>query len=69
MSGLAEKKISVIPAPVGRPPLGKSAKDTKPVLIRFDAAMRAKIDAALRPAEPLAAFIREAVERELKRRG
>lgn len=67
MLNLAEKKIPVIGARMGRPPLGKNAEDTKPTPIRFEAVMRARIDAA-RGEQKFAAFIREAVERELKRR-
>lgn len=36
---------------------------------RFPAGTLERINAALAPKEPQAAFIREAVERELKRRG
>jgi hypothetical protein len=68
MRGLAKKEITVIAAPVGRPPLGKSAGDTKPTLVRFEADTLARIDAACRPGEKRAALIRDAVEKELERR-
>lgn len=48
---------------MGRPPLNVRATQ-----VRLGAAVRARIDAVLKPKEKMAAFIREAVERELKRR-
>jgi hypothetical protein len=68
MQVLAEKGIPDTAARMGRPPLGKTAQDTKPTPIRFEAGMRARIDQA-RGDQKFAEFIREAVERELKRRG
>ncbi|WP_259384486.1 YlcI/YnfO family protein [Bacillus thuringiensis] len=69
MHVLAEKEIPVMEPRMGRPPLGKNADDTKPTPVRFEAQMRARIMAALRPGESFAAFLRDAAERELKRRG
>jgi hypothetical protein len=68
MTGLAEKAASVSPRRMGRNPLEESASDTKPVPVRIGPDLRARIDEA-RGATPVAKFIREAVERELERRG
>lgn len=51
---------------MGRPPLSKKS-DTKPVLVRLTEAVAARIDALAGP-NKRAEFIREAVEKELKRR-
>jgi len=53
---------------MGRHPLGDKAEDTKPTPVRIDAALRARIDAA-RGAQPVAAFIRDAVVEKLDREG
>jgi hypothetical protein len=59
---LAEKKISDSPARMGRPPMG-----VKPTLVRLPDGTAERIDALVGP-NKRAEFIREAVERELKRR-
>ena len=66
---VAEKEISVTAGRMGRPPLGGKAADTMATLVRFEAETVARIDAACEPGEKRAAFIRAAVEAELKRRG
>ena len=62
------KEISVSPARMGRPPLGKKAEDTKPIPVRLDISMRARINSLVEHGESVAAFIRQAVEREIERR-
>lgn len=59
---LEKKKLSVISAPVGRPSLG-----VKPTLVRLPEGVPERIDAIAGP-NKRAEFIREAVEKELKRR-
>jgi hypothetical protein len=59
---LDEKKLSVTPARMGRPALG-----VKPTLVRLPNGMAERIDALVGP-NRRAEFIREAVEKELKRR-
>jgi hypothetical protein len=49
--------------PMGRPPL-----NVRPTVVRLRSAQRAQIDALLRAGEKRAAFIREAIDRELRRR-
>lgn len=61
MAGLAAKEITVSPARMGRPPIGKFTA------VRLSPEMLARIDALVGPGKR-AAFIREAVERELERR-
>jgi hypothetical protein len=68
MATLAEKVIPDSPARMGRRPLGETAESTKATQVRFEAAMRERIDAA-RGKQSMGSFIREAVERELERRG
>lgn len=51
---------------MGRPPLSKKS-DTKPVLVRLTEAITERIDELAGP-NRRAEFIREAVEREIKRR-
>lgn len=63
MHGLAQKEISVIPAGVGRPRINDEQTPA-----RFPKGTLARIDAALAEGEKRSDFIREAVERELKRR-
>jgi hypothetical protein len=69
MMVLEEKKISDSGARMGRPPLGETASDTMATLVRFEQDMVDRVKHALLPGEKRAAFIREAVERELQRRG
>ena len=64
MHGLAEKVISDSPASVGRPKINDEQTPA-----RFPGGTLARIDAALADKEKRSDFIREAVERELKRRG
>ena len=64
MHGLAKKVISTIPASVGRPKINDEQTPG-----RFPAGTLARIDAACEEGEKRSDFIREAVERELKRRG
>lgn len=54
--------------PMGRKPLGGAGEKTVMVPMRWAPALLARVDAA-RGEEERSAFIREAVERELKRRG
>lgn len=54
--------ISITPRPMGRPPLG-----IKPTLVRLSDEVRERIRALVGDSG-MAAFIREAVERELARR-
>jgi hypothetical protein len=61
MASLAEKELSVSPPKMGRPPIGKFTA------VRLSAEMLARIDAVTEPGKR-ADFIRQAVERELKRR-
>lgn len=68
MLALDAKKISDNSARMGRPPLGAKAEDTKPLLVRMDAAMRARLKAALRPGEKEAALVRDAIVAELQAR-
>jgi hypothetical protein len=56
-----------IPPRMGRPPLNPDSV-TKKTLVRFETAIMERID-TVAGANRRAAFIREAVERELKRRG
>lgn len=63
MLEFAEKKISDIPASVGRPKINDEQTPA-----RFTAGTLARIDAALAAGEKRSDFIREAVERELARR-
>jgi hypothetical protein len=63
MLNLDEKKISVTPAPVGRPRINDEQTPA-----RFPGGTLARIDEALREGEKRSDFIREAVEKELKRR-
>jgi hypothetical protein len=63
MHDLAEKVISHIPAPVGRPRINDEQTPA-----RFPAGTLARIDAATAAGEKRSDFIREAVERELDRR-
>jgi hypothetical protein len=46
-----------------RPPLNVRSTN-----VRLGEGVRARLDAVLRPKEKMAAFVREAIERELKRR-
>jgi hypothetical protein len=62
--GLAEKVVSVTPASVGRPKLWSENMQA-----RFPDGTFARIAAALKEGEDRTDFIREAVERELDRRG
>lgn len=62
MQGLAQKKLSVIPASVGRPSLG-----VKATLVRLPEGVPERIDAIAGP-NKRAEFIRQAVEKELRRR-
>ena len=61
MRGLAEKKITASPPRMGRPPIGKFTA------VRLSPEMLERIDAQAGPGKR-AAFIREAVEKELQRR-
>ena len=61
MAGLAQKKITDSEPRMGRTPIGKFTA------VRLSAEMLARIDALTGPGKR-AEFIREAVERELKRR-
>jgi len=63
MAGLAEKTISPIPASVGRPRINGEQTPA-----RFRDGTLARIDAMLVDNEKRSDFIREAVEREIKRR-
>jgi len=63
MAGLAEKMISDTRPGVGRPKINDEATPA-----RFPSGTLAAIDAACRDGEKRSDFIREAVERELKRR-
>ncbi|CAH1661914.1 hypothetical protein CHELA1G11_12005 [Hyphomicrobiales bacterium] len=58
--------IPDIPRRMGRPPLKKDA-DTWATHIRLTADLRSRIEALVGP-KRMAAFIRDAVEKELKRR-
>lgn len=60
---LAKKVVSVIPRTVGRPPLWSENMQA-----RFAGGTFARIAAVLKEREDRTDFIREAVERELKRR-
>ena len=64
MHSLAEKVISDSPASVGRPKINDEQTPA-----RFPSGTLARIDGALGEREKRSDFIREAVERELKRRG
>jgi hypothetical protein len=59
---LAEKEITANAARMGRPPIGKFTA------VRLSPEMLARIDEIVGPGKR-AAFIRDAVERELARRG
>lgn len=61
MLDFEKKKLSVTPVRMGRPPIGKFTA------VRLSPEMLAQIDAIIGPGQR-AAFIRDAVERELKRR-
>jgi predicted DNA-binding protein len=61
MLDLEKKKLSVSVSNVGRRPIGKFTA------VRISPEMLARIDALIGPGQR-AAFIREAVERELERR-
>jgi hypothetical protein len=63
MHGLAQKEISDIRPAVGRPRINDEQTPA-----RFPSGTLARIDAALSEGEKRSDFIREAVERELKRR-
>lgn len=63
-AGLAEKVVSVTPAPVGRPRLWSENMQA-----RFPEGTFARMTAALKDGEDRTDLVREAVERELKRRG
>lgn len=63
MHGLAQKVISDSPATVGRPRINDEQTPA-----RFPAGTLARIDGALAEGEKRSDFIREAVDRELKRR-
>jgi hypothetical protein len=63
MHGSTEKVISVTSAPVGRPRINDEQTPA-----RFPGGTLARIDAVLSEGEKRSDFIREAVERELKRR-
>ena len=63
MFGLAKKEISVTRAPVGRPRINGEQTPA-----RFRDGTLARIDDVLAEGEKRSDFIREAVERELKRR-
>lgn len=63
MRGLAENLISDTSLPVGRPKINDEQTPA-----RFPAGTLARIDAACADREKRSDFIREAVERELKRR-
>lgn len=60
---LAKKVVSVIPAPVGRP-----KQWSENMQARFPDGTFARIAAVLKDREDRTDFIREAVEKELKRR-
>lgn len=60
--GLARKEITATTPRMGRPPIGKFTA------VRLPPETLARIDALVDPGKR-AEFIREAVERELKRRG
>ncbi len=62
MTSLAKKAITASPSRMGRPSIGKFTA------VRLPPEMLARIDALTEPGKR-AEFIREAVERELKRRG
>jgi metal-responsive CopG/Arc/MetJ family transcriptional regulator len=55
--------ISGSPARMGRPPM-----NVKPIFVRLGVDIPKRIDAVLEPKEKRADLIRDAVERELKRR-
>ncbi len=59
---MTELPIAVTPGRMGRPPL-----NVKPTMVRLTEAVRARIIALVGP-NRMAEFIREAIERELKRR-
>lgn len=63
MASLAEMVISDIPARVGRPKINEEQTPA-----RLAAGTLARIAELLRPGEKRSDFIREAVEREIKRR-
>lgn len=63
MAGLAEKVISHISAPVGRPRINDEATPA-----RFPAGTLDRVDALLAPKEKRSDFIREAVEAEIAKR-
>jgi hypothetical protein len=63
MFDLAKKEISVTRIPVGRPRINGEQTPA-----RFRDGTLARIDAVLAESEKRSDFIREAVERELKRR-
>jgi hypothetical protein len=63
MHGLAKKEISVIRLPVGRPRINGEQTPA-----RFRDGTLARIEAVLSEGENRADFIREAVEKELRRR-
>lgn len=62
MASLAEKEITASPSRMGRPPIGKFTA------VRLPPETLARIDAIVESGKR-AEFIREAVEKELKRRG
>lgn len=63
MQNLARKEISVIHLPVGRPRINGEQTPA-----RFRDGTLARIDAVLAEGEKRSDFIREAVEKEVKRR-
>ncbi len=63
---MTENPQSLTRSGMGRPPLKKDVK-TSPTVVRLDADTRARIEKIAGP-NRMAAFIREAVEAELKRR-
>jgi hypothetical protein len=65
MRGSTDLAVASIPRPVGRQRINDP--DEK-MTARFAAGTIARMKAALEPKEPLSAFIRQAVERELERR-
>jgi hypothetical protein len=65
---LAQENFAATAAPMGRKPLGGTGEKTVMVPMRWAPALLARVDAA-RGDEDRSAFIREAVEQALKKRG
>jgi len=66
MQGSTQLAVASIRRPVGRTRINDPEEK---VTARFAAGTLDRIKAALGPKEPQSSFLREAVERELKRRG